>query len=211
MYRVPTPSAGNLTGIGGITAIDEDPIIPLKPVVLAPEDPLIKAAEDAAVVQQELQNKIPPVIFGDSVVLGARESLKSILGKVSIDAAVSRQPDKIAKRIQKRRDEDRLGPNVVIHMGTNGIVQEEDLKPILDALSDRNRVVVVNVRVPRVWMKPTNKVISELVSQYPNVRLADWNSASKGRKGYFAPDGVHLTKTGAKAFGNLISEALKAP
>ena len=96
-------------------------------------------------------------------------------------------------------------------MGTNGIVQEEDLKPILEALSDRNRVVVVNVRVPRVWMKPTNKVISELVSQYPNVRLADWNAASKGHKGYFAPDGVHLTKTGAKVFGNLISEALKAP
>ena len=210
MYRVPTPSAGNLTGIGGITAIDEDPIIPLKPVVLAPEDPLI-STEDAAAVQQEIQNKVPPVIFGDSVVLGARESLKSILGKVSIDAAVSRQPDVIAKRIQKRRDEDRLGPNVVIHMGTNGIVQEEDLKPILEALSDRNRVVVVNVRVPRVWMKPTNKVISELVSQYPNVRLADWNSASKGHKGYFAPDGVHLTKTGAKVFGNLISEALKAP
>jgi lysophospholipase L1-like esterase len=96
-------------------------------------------------------------------------------------------------------------------MGTNGIVQEEDLKPILEELRDRNRVVVVNVRVPRVWMKPTNEMIGSLVGQYPNVRLADWNSVSKGKKGYFAPDGVHLTKTGAEVFGNLVNDTLRSP
>jgi lysophospholipase L1-like esterase len=96
-------------------------------------------------------------------------------------------------------------------MGTNGIVREEDLKPILDELSDRDRVVVVNVRVPRVWMIPTNEMIASLVSQYPNVRLADWNSVSKGHKAYFTPDGVHLTKTGAKVFGTIVNEALRGP
>ena len=152
-----------------------------------------------------------PVIFGDSVVLSARDSLRSVIGKISIDAAVSRQPEVIADRIRLRREERRLGPEVIIHMGTNGIVQEEDLKPILDELRDRNRVVVVNVRVPRVWMKPTNKMIESLVAQYPNVRLADWSAVSKGKKGYFAPDGVHLTKTGADVFGNLINDTLRGP
>ena len=210
MYRVPTPSAGNLTGIGGITAIDEDPVTPAAPVIMVSNDLQINA-QQAAAVQQKIQDSIPPVVFGDSVVLGARESLKAALGDISIDAAVSRQPKVIAERIRARRDERRLGPNVVIHMGTNGIVREEDLKPILEALSDRNRVVVVNVRVPRVWMKPTNEMIASLVTQYPNVRLADWNTASKGHKGYFAPDGVHLTKTGAKVFGAIVNEALHGP
>ena len=214
MYRVPTPDAGNLTGIGGITAIDEDPVAVVEPAV-SPQavpggDPLINA-QQAAVVQNEIRAKIPPVVFGDSVVLGARESLKSVMGEISIDAAVSRQPEEIAERIRARRDERRLGPDVVIHMGTNGIVQEEDLKPILEELRDRNRVVVVNVRVPRVWMKPTNEMIGSLVGQYPNVRLADWDSVSKGKKGYFAPDGVHLTKTGAEVFGNLVNETLRSP
>jgi peptidoglycan/LPS O-acetylase OafA/YrhL len=210
MYRVPVPDAGNLTGIGGITAIDEDPVAVIEPAVTVDDAPLI-SAQQAAVVQNEIQAKIPPVVFGDSVVLGARESLKSVLGEISIDAAVSRQPEEIAERIRVRRDERRLGPDVIIHMGTNGIVQEEDLKPILEELQDRNRVVVVNVRVPRVWMKPTNEMISSLVAQYPNARLADWNSVSKGKKGYFAPDGVHLTKTGAKEFGNLINDTLRGP
>ena len=210
MYRVPAPDAGNLTGIGGITAIDEDPVAVVEPIAIA-DGELILNAQQAATVQNEIQAKIQPVVFGDSVVLGARESLKAVMGEISIDAAVSRQPDEIAERIRARRDERRLGPDVVIHMGTNGIVQEEDLKPILEELRDRNRVVVVNVRVPRVWMKPTNEMIGSLVGQYPNVRLADWNAVSKGKKGYFAPDGVHLTRTGAEVFGNLVNETLRSP
>jgi len=210
MYRVPAPDAGNLTGIGGITAIDEDPVAVVEAVVAPNADPLI-SAQQATQVRNEIQAKIPPVVFGDSVVLGARESLKAVMGEISIDAAVSRQPEEIAERIRARRDEKRLGPDVVIHMGTNGIVQEEDLKPILEELSDRRRVVVVNVRVPRVWMKPTNEMIESLVVQYPNVRLADWNAVSKGKKSYFAPDGVHLTKKGAKVFGTLVNETLRGP
>ena len=210
MYRVPAPDAGNLTGIGGITAIDDDPVVEVAPASIPDEVPVI-SAQEATQVQKEIESKLVPVIFGDSVVLSARKSLRSVMGKVSIDAAVSRQPEVIAERIRLRREERRLGPNVIIHMGTNGIVQEEDLRPILDELSDRNRVVVVNVRVPRVWMKPTNETIALLVAQYPNARLADWNSISKGKKGYFAPDGVHLTKTGADAFGALINETLVGP
>jgi peptidoglycan/LPS O-acetylase OafA/YrhL len=210
MYRVPAPDAGNLTGIGGITAIDDDPVVDLAAAQTIEDVPLI-SVQEAAQVQKEIESKRVPVIFGDSVVLSARQSLRSVIGKVSIDAAVSRQPEVIADRIRLRRDERRLGPNVIIHMGTNGIVQEEDLKPILDELRDRDRVVVVNVRVPRVWMKPTNETIAALVAQYPNARLADWNSISKGKKGYFAPDGVHLTKTGADAFGTLINETLVGP
>lgn len=210
MYRVPAPDAGNLTGIGGITAIDDDPVVEVAPASIPDEVPVI-SAQGATQVQKEIESKLAPVIFGDSVVLSARKSLRSVMGKVSIDAAVSRQPEVIAERIRLRREERRLGPNVIIHMGTNGLVQEEDLKPILDELSDRNRVVVVNVRVPRVWMNPTNETIALLVAQYPNARLADWNSISKGKKGYFAPDGVHLTKTGADAFGALINETLVGP
>jgi len=210
MYRAPTPDAGNLTGIGGITAIDEDPVDIATPIV-APEVTPTISAQQAKQLQQEIQNNVAPVVFGDSVVLSARESLRKIFGKISIDAAVSRQPAVIADRIRARREESRLGPNVVIHMGTNGIVREADLKPILEELSDRNRVVVVNVQVPRVWMKPTNKMIAKLVAQYPNARLADWNAVSKGHKKYFAPDGVHLTKTGGEVFGNLISDTLHGP
>ncbi len=210
MYRMPTPSAGNLTGIGGITAIDEIAVIAVQPVIVLSGDP-VTSAQQVAEVQKKIEAQLPPVVFGDSVVLGARNSLKAVLGEISIDAKVSRQPSVIAERIQLRRAENRLGQVVVIHMGTNGTMGDDVLRATLEGLTDRRRIVIVNVRVPRAWMKPNNKKIADQISQFPNVRFVDWATASKGKKKYFAPDGVHLTKSGGKVFANLINDAITAP
>ena len=198
VIKAPEVSASNMSAFGGITSIDEDPVVGL-------------SSSDPAIPKVQPVLDIKPVVFGDSVVLGARDQLKEVLGLISIDAQVGRQPHEIADRIEIRRAEKRLGDTVIIHMGTNGIVTEADLKPILDRLQDRKRVVVVNVRVPRVWMNPTNEMIGSIVTQYPNVRLADWNAVSKGHRGYFGPDGVHLTQTGAQEFAKLILQQMQVP
>ena len=219
VMAVPMPTAANTAAFGGLTAIDEDPTP--EPTSAAPvtQIPLPTPSGSPAPSTSELPipkptvsaKPKPLVVFGDSVMLGSRIQLRETLGKISIDAAVGRQPSEIAQRINLRRKENRLGQDVVIHMGTNGIVTQQDLKPILDSLKDRRRVIVVNVQVPRVWMKPSNKVINSLVSQYPNVRLVDWYHASKGHRGYFVSDGVHLTFKGAHILAGLIKSALAAP
>lgn len=210
IYRVPMPAAGNLTGIGGITSIDEVAIIAAQPVVALSTDPAINA-QQVADLQKKIQDQLPPAVFGDSVVLGARNSLREVLGNISIDAQVSRQPNAIAERIKLRQTENNLGQVVVIHMGTNGTMRQDVLRTTIEGLTDRRRVVVVNIRVPRAWMKPNNKIIAATVSEFPNVRFVDWAAASKGKKKYFAPDGVHLTKSGGKVFADLINEAIAAP
>lgn len=197
--RAPMVSASNMSAFGGITSIDEDPALALS------------SANEPSIPKIAPKLDIKPVVFGDSVVLSARERLKEVLGLISIDAKVGRQPGEIAERIEVRRSEKRLGDTVIIHMGTNGIVTEQDLRPILDRLTDRKRVVVVNVRVPRPWMKPTNDMIGSIVAAYPNVRLADWSTVSKGHRGYFGPDGVHLTQTGAQMFAELILQTVNMP
>lgn len=210
MYRVPMPDAGNLIGIGGITAIDEVAVVARQPVVVLSTDPVINA-QQVADLQKKIQDQLPPTVFGDSVVLGARNSLRAVLGEISIDAQVSRQPNAIAERIQLRHTENKLGQVVVIHMGTNGTMRGDVLRTTIESLTDRRRVVVVNIRAPRAWMKLNNEIIAATVSEFPNVRFVDWASASKGKKKYFAPDGVHLTKSGGKVFANLIDEAIAAP
>lgn len=198
-----TPDVSILNGLGGITAIDDDPTE--APIV--PDTSIAKPSN----AQTDLAKHGKVVIFGDSVVLSGRIALREEIGKLSIDAAVGRQPSEIAKRIRLRRSEDRLSADVVIHMGTNGIVTQKDLEPILNQLRDRRRVVVVNVQVPRVWMKATNKMIASVIRNYGNVRLANWNATSKGKRKYFAPDGVHLTPSGGKVFAQMIERALNAP
>lgn len=209
VLQAPIPTAANTAAFGGLTAIDEDPT----PEPSATSTPVPTATQSEIPVPKPTPTIKPKplVVFGDSVMLGSRVQLKETLGKIAIDAAVGRQPSEIAQRINIRRKENRLGQDVVVHMGTNGIVTEADLKPILDSLSDRRRVVVVNVQVPRVWMKPSNRVINSLVKNYPNVRLVDWYRASKGHRGYFVADGVHLTYKGAHVMATLIKQALEAP
>lgn len=201
------PDVSILNGLGGITAIDDDPteaptLLPL---------PVNETNVKPTGAQKVLAKHGKVVIFGDSVVLSGRDALRSEIGKLSIDAAVGRQPNEIAKRIRIRRKEDRLSADVVIHMGTNGLVTQKDLEPILNQLRDRRRVVVVNVQVPRVWMKATNKMIAKVIKHYPNVRLANWNKTSKGKRKYFAPDGVHLTQRGGRVFAKMIERELNAP
>ena len=207
VFTVPTPTLGNSTAFGGITAIDEDPGAAVGPLI----KPIKVKPTPSAKPITNISRRGHPIVFGDSVVLGARFSLGAILGQLSIDAAVSRQPWEISQRIELRRREHRLGSDVVIHMGTNGLVREQDLRPILSQLRDRRRVVLVNVSVPRVWMDGSNSTIAGLAKEFPNVRIANWRTTSKGHRGYFVPDGVHLTPAGGKVFAQIIRTALSAP
>ena len=219
LVTTPTPDAANAAVFGGITSIDSDPT-----TIPAPPSPQPTSSLSPSSLPSPSQSLSPSpstsampakhgkvVIFGDSVVLSGRKALQDSLKNMSIDAAVGRQPWQIAQRIKIRRAQGRLSDYVVIHMGTNGLVTRQNLAPILNELRDRRRVVVVDVQVPRVWMKQTNTMIESIVTHYPNVRLASWRDASAGHSSYFTPDGVHLTFKGGKVFAHIIEVALQAP
>ncbi len=145
--------------------------------------------------------------IGDSVMLGVAGHLQDKVKKTSVDAEVSRQASGVLERVEALAAADLLAPTVVLHTGTNGIVTEDQLRAMLDTLSDRERVVVVNVNVPRRWTDPNNEVIATVVPDYPNAVIADWAAVSAGRADFFVSDGVHPTWEGTKAFVKEIRRA----
>jgi len=145
--------------------------------------------------------------IGDSVMLGARQTLMDMIPGTRIDAAVSRFPGAFIGRLKKYKAKDKLADVVVLHPGTNGVLPEDMMRQMLDILKDTPRVVVVNDSMPRNWRKPNNQVIDKVVPDYPNAVLVDWYAASKDHPEYFASDGIHLTKKGARAYARLIREA----
>ena len=145
--------------------------------------------------------------IGDSVMLGARSTLKQVIPGTKIDAAVSRFPGAFIGRLKRYVAADKLAPVVVLHPGTNGVLPESMMRQMLDILKDTPRVVVVNDNMPRTWRNPNNDVIDKVVPDYPNAVLADWYAASKDHPDYFVSDGIHLTSKGAKAYANLIRKA----
>jgi len=145
--------------------------------------------------------------IGDSVMLGSREALRSAIPGIRIDAAVARFPGAFLGRIKKLRAANLLADTVVLHPGTNGVIPESMMREMLDLLSDRERVVVVNDNVPRSWTDENNSVVSKVVPDYPNAVIADWKSESKAHPEYFVSDGIHLSAVGGRAYANLIKKA----
>jgi hypothetical protein len=94
-----------------------------------------------------------------------------------------------------------------VHTGSNGIVTAGQLDAILATLSDRRRVVVVTVHVPRHWMARDNAVIRQVVPRHPNAVVADWAAAADGHGEYFVADGVHLSAAGLRAYTDLVLRA----
>ncbi len=145
--------------------------------------------------------------IGDSVMLGARSTLKDTIPGTKVDAAVSRFPGAFVGRLKRYVSRDKLAPVVVLHPGTNGVLPAAMMREMLDVLVDTPRVVVVNDQMPRSWRTPNNKVMAKVVPEYENAVLVDWYAESKDHPEYFASDGIHLTSKGAQAYADLIEAA----
>jgi hypothetical protein len=155
----------------------------------------------------EMDPRAKVTAFGDSVMLGAAGTLESETFNLDLHAKVATQAADVVASISDQVAAGQLRDTVVLHVGNNGIVTEEQLRAMLDQLSGAQKVVLVNVRVPRPWMKPNNALIASVATDYPNVVVADWAKASKGNRDYMVSDGVHLTGKGAQAYTRVIAEA----
>ena len=187
---------------GGPTEVTlDDEASPSSTSVATPE-----ASPSAAVPGDRTENGRLSAI-GDSVMLGARTTLKETIPGTKVDAAVSRFPGAFVGRLKRYVARDKLAPVVVLHPGTNGVLPADMMREMLDVLVDTPRVVVVNNQMPRTWRAPNNKVISKVVPEYENTVLVDWYAASKDHPEYFASDGIHLTTKGAQAYADLIQQA----
>src|SRR5215207_2803741 len=147
--------------------------------------------------------------IGDSVMLGAVEGLqKDIHGLTVVDAEVGLQVYAAIDTLRYRRSLGQLGDVVIVHLGNNGTFTKGQFDEIMRTLSGVDRVVFVNVAVPRAWEEPNNEVIAEGVERYPNTVLVDWHSASADRAEIFYRDGYHLRPEGQRLYADLISSHL---
>ena len=143
---------------------------------------------------------------GDSIMLDIQPYLEQDIPGVSVDGVVSRQFETGIGVVQADAAAGTLGSIVVIELGTNGTVTDSEFDQMMEAAAGAQRVVFVNVDVPRSWEAPDNAVLAAGVARYPGVAvLADWYSLSVGHPEWFTPDQVHLEPAGAQALAALIT------
>ena len=144
---------------------------------------------------------------GDSVMLGSARKLSSY--GITVDAAKNRQVSSGAQVLDYRSKTGELGDNVVIHLGTNGRTTAATFDLVMKPLSKVKRVIVLTVRVPgSPYSDKNNTIITALPLVYPNVTVLDWEALSKGRKDWFASDGIHPNALGQDNYVGFILKAL---
>jgi peptidoglycan/LPS O-acetylase OafA/YrhL len=146
-------------------------------------------------------------LTGDSVILGIRSVLSEQFPLSLINARVGRQADELLVEILHDLPNSPTGP-VVLNLGNNGALQNDQVVAIFEALKEREQVVIVDTAVPRPWRDQNNELIASISSRYSNVDLVKWHEISIGHPEYFAPDGVHLVGAGVTVYVQAIAEFL---
>ena len=145
-------------------------------------------------------------VTGDSVILGIRFELDTRQHIGLINARVGRQAPELLEVIQHDKA-NMQGATIVLNLGNNNKLTEDQVAAIFTAISDQPKIVVVNTAVPRGWRDENNALIAQYTAQY-GAQLVDWAAISDGHPEYFGPDGVHLVPAGVRAYVDAITSKL---
>jgi peptidoglycan/LPS O-acetylase OafA/YrhL len=167
------------------------------------------AAEPAVPATTTAKNgkRIARLAVGDSVMKGAAEPL-SEFGFV-VDAVESRAFVNGLDSVLRLQQNGRLGDVVVVHLGTNGPIAQDDMDRMMSALADVPQVLLLTNDVDRDYTAGNNALIYATANQYANVSLLDWEGNAAGCTGdCFYSDGIHLAPDGRRYYAQLIAGAL---
>jgi peptidoglycan/LPS O-acetylase OafA/YrhL len=147
--------------------------------------------------------------LGDSVMLGAAGKLAD-RGFV-VDAVESRQFSDGRAIVEQLNETGRLGDVVVVHLGTNGYIDADDITAMMEALSGVPQVLLLTIDVDREWTEANNSLIFDAANSFPNVSVLSWADLDDSCPGdCFQPDGFHLRTDGQEYYAALIEGALQA-
>lgn len=140
------------------------------------------------------------LLIGDSVPAGAINQFQRIFPRGTIDAAVGRQFYTGLDIYQSYMSQGYRYDYVIISLGNNGVVREEQLRQLLDTIGADLKIYLVTARVPLALQDLNNQLFKDIAAQYDNVEVIDWLAESSGHNEYFWDDGTHLRPEGAEAY-----------
>ena len=170
-------------------------------------DEVIEKKEDKDKIDNSIEGK-DYTFIGDSVMKMGEPYIKEIFKDANIDAKVSRQFTDLPKVLEALKDSKKLKNIVVIHLGTNGVINKESFETSMKLL-DGKTVYLMNTVVPKPWEKLVNKNLEEWSADYNNITIIDWYKYAKGEKKLFYKDATHPKPEGAKKYAEFILESIK--
>jgi len=179
---------------------------PVKPVPLDPQV-MAKYKLDSTTYAKIKDQNVTAV--GDSVMVDVAPDLQEMMPHTVADASVGRQAYSVPGILQSYATNQQLANNVVISIGTNGLIGENVFKKIMQAVGNR-QVYWVNAYADRTWVTTNNNFLVTQVKNYPNLHLVDWANVVKTHGDWLGPDQVHPNEDGSVQYARLIAEVMAA-
>lgn len=170
---------------------------------------LLKENSSKANAGENLFSQEKKILFiGDSVMLGAYQELKETFKKEAlIDAKESRQITALPEILKEHKDLVSY-QQIVIGLGTNGVITDEAIEQTMSLLKDK-KVYWVNIKAPTGWQDTINATLATLPNQYYNITMIDWYSESKNHPEFFYDDETHLNESGRTAYAKYIASVIQ--
>ncbi len=148
------------------------------------------------------------LFIGDSVMLGAYQELKETFQKEAlVDAKESRQITALPEILKEHKDLVSY-QQIVIGLGTNGVLTDDAIEQTMSLLKDK-KVYWVNIKAPTGWEDTINATLAKLPNQYSNITMIDWYSESKNHPEFFYDDETHLNESGRTAYAKYIASVIQ--
>lgn len=162
--------------------------------------------QDSADVAQQ-----PITLIGDSVLLGSVKEVQAAFPNAYIEAEESRQAYEVADLFRQMIANGTMANRVVIALGTNGYFDISYGQELMDLLGPDREVYWITVYGEFLqWEASTNQVIYELASQYPNLKIVDWESQVKNHREWIIDDGIHPDIGGRDQYARILKETIEA-
>jgi hypothetical protein len=149
----------------------------------------------------------PPLAVGDSVMLGAVPEVAR--AGLEVNTRGCRQMSEGLRLLRARR-RSFLPSRVVIALGANWSVRYGEIRAAMRIVGRRRLLVLVTPRESGGGESGDAWAMRRAARRFPKrVRVLDWVRRSRGRAGWFAGDGLHLSRQGARAYARLLGRATR--
>lgn len=145
---------------------------------------------------------------GDSVMVDVAPDLQELMPNTVANATVGRQPYSVPEILQSYDGQGLLSQNVVISIGTNGAIGENDFKKIMDIIGHDRQVYWINGYADRDWVSQNNNFLTEQTKTHKNLHIVDWAALVKDHSNWLGDDHVHPNQAGSVQYTSLIAKAM---
>jgi hypothetical protein len=162
---------------------------------------------DRSKARRDLGPGHAPLVLGDSVAIYAVDPLARL--GFEADARGCRLWPDGTDVLERRKERRRLPHLVVMALGSNWRIPMYEIERTVEVMGPGRVLAIVTPRGKNWERHQDVATVRRAARRWPEmVKVLDWVRASRGRRGWFGSDGIHLTRPGLDAYVRCIKQAL---